>query len=215
MDISCYINNPQQCMILTMTNIYQLYETLPLAEFKSQLLQCIEDGQKPPLEELFIITELEEDLEILGLINELIYLNIKFYERSLIAELNNDYHFRTKATIINVLTSTPSPLSINALTQNYIEKEQNRPIINKKIFKDKKQLAFALMIYCTQNTTLSSSQKESVRQLLKRIPITTLQRIPALNRSQLFFIYQTIPPSERYEEVKAQTDFKETIDENI
>lgn len=196
-----------------MDNLYDIYTTLPTNDFKAELLRLIESGPPPNLDDIIKVTEEDDDMEILGLINELIFAHKPFYERDLISELDTEYNYRTKATIINVLTSHPTPLAINSLTENYIEGVENRPIIEKRLFSNKQLLTAALLVYCDRHPSMDAEKKALIRSLLKRIPITTLQRFPTLGRSLLFYIYQTIPPLERYEEVKARNEYKEIIDE--
>ena len=191
----------------------KLNKDLTIEEFKKHLVSVVQDGQTVNLKELFQLITESEDPEILGLVNDLIFNRIDYYEDQLLKELKNSHHYMVKATIMNCLLINPSPKAINKVTQHYFHNEDDRPIINKRLFFNKEILANALNIYCnTKKLTLD--EIEIIKRLLRTVPRERILDINQISRSKLFSIYQCIEPKKRYESIHNNKESK-NIDDTL
>ncbi|MDA1352973.1 MAG: hypothetical protein O3A01_00705 [bacterium] len=161
------------------------------------ILEIMESGGVPPLDDMFHILAETEDVEILGLSLELLYLNHETFQKQLFAKFNESDSDRLKLWILVVLCIQPNETTMYFIVEIYIKHEEFRPHIAKTAFKQKIKMFMGLTRY-VEITDLSEDDEQIVLDLLETVPRSTIMRIGGgLGMLKIMDYYYKVPPNKR------------------
>jgi hypothetical protein len=161
------------------------------------ILDIIESGGDVPFDDVCVILENSDDIEIIGLCMELIYLNHVSLSKLIFKRFDATESEQLRLWLMVVLCIQPSDLSMQFIIHSYITYESLRPHIAKTAFKNKLKLVMGLSRF-VESRVLSEDEESYVMDLLMTIPRSTILRIGQnIGKLRIMDVYYKIPPSKR------------------
>lgn len=161
------------------------------------LLEIMESGGDPPLDDMFHILEETEDIDIIGLSLELFYVNHTRIQKRLFTKFEETESDRLKLWLIVVICIQPNELSMHFIIGVYLKHEEFRPHIAKSAFKQKVKMFMGLTRY-VEITEISEDEEVIVLDLLETVPRSTIMRIGGgLGMLKIMDYYYKVPPNKR------------------
>lgn len=176
-------------------NLFNHGHLLPL---KTKLITLVESAEPPPTEELLKILEKSTDMELTGLILEILFLNQKSNFITLREAFKTTDSEMVKFYISLILSLIPDFKSMTFLIQIYLKHDWLRPSIRKMGFKDKTKLLLALG-KAIDELEITDEDEYIIKELLKTVPRSAWNETGGiLANHYVHDLYLSIPPKERH-----------------